>query len=479
MGGKPVRCVGIVPGASMRITAGPLRPLDAGDKAGLVDEIWNQVSPHLVEWLRTQRVAPPIMLRLVDNQDSRICFAWDVTGRLKPGASEIVVRYDAACAATYAKQRRRHPLIEHAPDEFALQRKRQITLRRLLISALSKSRQTVNAKYARLPVHVRYRITGALAAWQALHNERGLASTALPAVPEPRLSSVTRLVRDAVAFTRHMLPIGLVDRPSEYLSAEASQSAVWSAFEARGGQFYEPSLTLHRLLGEAYIADDVPIGAVHLPMDTLCIVPDASAREGNDTTEAIVLFRNDRQLSCAAWTYGLVAGRRPVYSFNVVELSLSDPDRTIRELLLEVHAQQPAADDELAVSGARSGSNRLFWTQTLDYAIKMLLYLSVRDAHVVPHRDYSNADRAFHGFGKRRRAERLEAIEQLYDRYVVGPALLDEELAQSMPSATPVRELRSHWRRPHFKMQRHGPNGGLRKLVFIGPTIVRADRLTL
>lgn len=136
--------------------------------------------------------------------------------------------------------------------------------------------------------------------------------------------------------------------------------------------------------------------------------------------------------------------RRGPPDINVVELPLADLDRTIRELLLDVHAQQLAADDDLVVSGSRSSSNKRFWQQTLDYAIKMLLYLSVRDAHVVPHRDYSNADRTLHGLGKRRRVERLEAIEQLYDRYVVGPALLDEELVQSMPSASPQREVRSH-----------------------------------
>ncbi|MFK1436424.1 hypothetical protein ACIU0H_22600 [Pseudomonas aeruginosa] len=39
MGGKSVRCAGILPGASMRVTAGPLSPFDEGDKAVFLDEI--------------------------------------------------------------------------------------------------------------------------------------------------------------------------------------------------------------------------------------------------------------------------------------------------------------------------------------------------------------------------------------------------------------------------------------------------------
>lgn len=168
------------------------------------------------------------------------------------------------------------------------------------MTALSKSRHTFDTKYARLPGHVCYRVTGAMAAWQTLQRERGLDCEVSTTAPDPRLSSITQIVRDAVAFTRDILPNGLSNRSAEYLPAEASQSALWSAFEARGGQFYEPSLALPRLLSKAYIADDVPIGAV--PMNTLCIVPEPSSMDTNDTAEAIVLFRNDRQLSCAAWT---------------------------------------------------------------------------------------------------------------------------------------------------------------------------------
>lgn len=482
LGGQPVRCVGVVPGASMRLTTGPLWPFDDADKAEILDVIWHQFRPHLIEWLGGSGTRPPIAIGLTPGDNSRITVTWNVTGKLKAGVAEIYVDYDAGFAAAYAKQRRRQPLIEHVPDERALRRQARIALRRLLVTALNKSRQTVDGKYARLPVHVRFRITGALAAWQAFEKERGLHFGEALTVPVAWGASITRLVRQTMAFTRQALPSGLPNIHPARLAAEAAQSAVWVAFEERGGQFYEPSLALHRLLSETYIADDVPIGVLALPMDTLCIVPESSIWSRGDLPQAVVLFRNDKQLSCAAWSNEPEFGRLQVYGFSVVELPLGDPNRTIHDLLLDAHARQATVGDEFSVSTARVASNRQFWRQTLDYVIKMLLYLAVRDAHVVPHREYSEATRELldlKGLGKRRRAERLEAIEQLYDRYVVGPAMLDEELAQSAPSDAPFREVRSHWRRPHFKMQRHGPRGALRKLVFIGPTIVRADRLTL
>ncbi len=77
---------------------------------------------------------------------------------------------------------------------------------------------------------------------------------------------------------------------------------------------------------------------------------------------------------------------------------------------------------------------RQYWDQVLDYAIKMLLYLTVRDAQVVHDRAYTDAPRTFSGLGKRKRAERLAEIELLCDRHFVGPAILYMELPSGLPS---------------------------------------------
>ena len=64
------------------------------------------------------------------------------------------------------------------------------------------------------------------------------------------------------------------------------------------------------------------------------------------------------------------------------------------------------------IDGVASGG-RPYWESVLDEAIKMLLYLTVRDAHVVHDRAYSGASRDLSGLGKRRRSERSAEIEML------------------------------------------------------------------
>jgi hypothetical protein len=71
-------------------------------------------------------------------------------------------------------------------------------------------------------------------------------------------------------------------------------------------------------------------------------------------------------------------------------------------------------------------------------------------------------------------------VKRLYDRYVLGPDVMAPEL-QSACSADSRghtgRTVVTHWRRGHFRSQTHGPQGSLRKIIFVLPTIIHPERL--
>ncbi|WP_175920950.1 hypothetical protein [Burkholderia pyrrocinia] len=344
-------------------------------------------------------------------------------------------------------------------------------IRRQLIDALMRSGDAVtDPKLARLPGPIRYRVTGALAAWDALRaaTDRVASPTLIEMLESDGL---LRLTRYFDRFTRDLLPYGAEGRPVDMLAMVAQYSAVWLAFEARRGAFYEPTPPLHHLLDAAYIAEDVPIGMLKMPTDTLCIIPEPARWKCAGDVEAIAIFRNERSIGFATWLVS--GGPREGVAMDSITLPLHDPNKTIRELIDELF-RQPTPD-----ATSDPADSQQFWRNALDYAIKMLLYLDTRDAQLVHDRAYSNAQRHFPGLGKRKRTERLAEIEQLYDRHIVGPAILDAEAAGSVPSDGGHRELSGHWRRPHFRMQPYGPQATLRKLIFVGPTLVRPDRLGL
>ncbi|KAA1003565.1 hypothetical protein FVF58_36590 [Paraburkholderia panacisoli] len=160
-------------------------------------------------------------------------------------------------------------------------------------------------------------------------------------------------------------------------------------------------------------------------------------------------------------------------SFSQMRIQIDDESMTIRQAAGR-YFRSP--DDELDDDDDDGPG---FWTRVLSYAFKVLFYLSSEQPRITQDNAYSNAPRNFSGLGKRKKNERLQEIEQLYDRYIVWPEVLPS-LHQRGAAHTDTGEggeLSPHWRRGHFRVQRHGPGLSMRRVVFIMPIIVRADLL--
>ncbi|SDG62208.1 hypothetical protein SAMN05216466_104190 [Paraburkholderia phenazinium] len=349
------------------------------------------------------------------------------------------------------------------------------TVAALLRVAIEKTIATDDPLYGRLPPPVRYRATGAIEAWKRVMEagrDRGDADfhAALPTFP------LTRLYNE---FPRFVGGWGRSD-PSELSDEDMAlthRSLIWQIYHASQGAMYEPTVALHRLLDSAWIADDVPVSMIELPAPAICIVPNPEWPGCKQGIRTIVLFSRQgeadrshyKSLTMATWQEFKDGGMRVKY----LEYPWVDSGKTIQQVL-EDQADTPMSEDEVE-------ADRQHWRLVFDYAVKLLLYLKIPGAQVYADRAYSNASGEFKGLGQRKRKERLAQIEHLYDRHIVGPAVLDWEQADHIRVDAELvhHEKRGHWRRPHFKMQPHGPHSSLRKLVFIGPTIVRPDRIGL
>ncbi len=467
--GQRIRCAGIVPGVTMHVVSEEFEPLDAGEKYEFIDAAWNVLTPGLISWLRASSPSPRWAAQL--SSGLRFDFQWEDGSPVRPAFFEILVHYDDAHKASYAKTRRHSPLQVQPADVNRLLRQRRLQIRKLLLDALDKSQLALDVRYGSLPIPVRYRVTGALSAWQTFRGTFDSEQVRAPLEDElthaPMLEAMTRMR----ALFQVLLPNGLRGLAHEALDRQAQYSAVWQAFEMRNGSFYEPSAALHRLIDTAQIADSVPVGMISLPTDTLCILPKAGGTAGKGAgNDLIVIFRTEKSLDFIAWSSNAPSEESTTHEFRLLSLGNDAPHLTIDEALNRVFGTSESVPDS-----KREAQEH--WRAILDYAVKTLLYLKARDADVVPDRAYSDANRDFSGLGSRRRAERLEEIEQLYDRFIVGPAVVDKPLVELMPAKGEMGQMPTHWRGPYFKMQHHGPRNAHRKLVFVGPSIVRADRL--
>ncbi len=355
-----------------------------------------------------------------------------------------------------------------------------------LDEAFHRSVNAWRSPFVHLPMPVRFRAAGAVRAWQSAFAE-GTGGKALQTlVRDPKRGPLTlkaQLAEFALSNTGAWLR-AVSDRDQIFHSAR--DFVYWLAFWLRDGVLYEPTPALSTLLGVSDIAHDLPLRFLRPPAPAMCIVPPREHQAMCAGMPAILVFSHDASpkqapaLRCLTIVVQSVtrANGQVIADTWYLPLPVKDEDMPIHEALSQtVPSESP--ERQLSKSpDSRDLMSATEWGEILNYLVKVLLYVSLDQAVLGAERPYSLAPRHFSGLGKRKRELRLAEIEQLYDRYIVGPAVLPM-LADVAPSSMggDGHHVSPHWRRGHFRMQPHGPQHSLRKLMFIAPILVAADRL--
>jgi hypothetical protein len=109
----------------------------------------------------------------------------------------------------------------------------------------------------------------------------------------------------------------------------------------------------------------------------------------------------------------------------------------------------------------------------VSYVVKLFLYMALKQARTIEHREYDQALRRAAGRGERKRGKLLQRSASLYNGILVGP--------ESAPSAAvghgAGNGVAPHWRRGHFRMQPYGPGKQERKLIFVAPILIHAAQI--
>lgn len=329
--------------------------------------------------------------------------------------------------------------------------------------AIESSVRAFQPAFIHLPTPVRLRASNAIGDWTAARRAAGQDGERLRAMianPDAPLLSLLRHMEDFIQ--RHStLPF---DTPDRILFRRAAvQSVYWQAFWLRDGALYEPTPALSRLLHTTDIGADIPVSMLRLPCPAMCLVPEPAIRVDKDGFEAIAVFEHKLPADATHSPRGLTFVIQTIERTDVVSIQVRDDQQTIAQAF-DVASQTCTVNSATPLDLEALRSRTL---QRLDYVAKMLLYLSLDKPEIAHETPYSAAPRLFPGLGKRKRELRLAEVEQLYDRYLIGPSGLGSS----------GHSVSAHWRRGHFRLQPHGPKSSLRKVMFIMPIIVRADRL--
>jgi len=109
----------------------------------------------------------------------------------------------------------------------------------------------------------------------------------------------------------------------------------------------------------------------------------------------------------------------------------------------------------------------------VSYVVKVFLYMALRQARAIEHREYDEAMRRIAGLGVKKRARLLQRVESLYNGIRVGP----DDLPQEGTGHAGGSSVAPHWRRGHFRMQAWGAGKRERKLIFVAPMLIHAAQL--
>lgn len=254
--------------------------------------------------------------------------------------------------------------------------------------------------------------------------------------------------------------------------------------------FFVIQESLIELLGATDLADDVPVSVLQLPF------PRCYLEFGKSRTVEQRLPNIESGLHILEGAYceygvhpeygpsiyvmltGSPLGKAHVMddATHAVFLPLGDGTNSLRSALEWSFARS----QELARSVGLRESPESFLEQALECLLlwaKVVLYIGLPEARKQVHKDRTELEaqlRAKKSGGKRAKLERKLTLAVDYVE-VSAPPLVSEVPHSTAPSG---RTVKVHWRRGHYRMQAHGPQLSLRKLIFISPVLINASDMT-
>jgi hypothetical protein len=240
-------------------------------------------------------------------------------------------------------------------------------------------------------------------------------------------------------------------------------------FWIRPNVIIEATNALEDLLVHSDLGDDLPIGLVRPPFPACYIPFGKTFRE--------VLGDKRRGLSGIATklqgVYVFTAGREEdrALSFVLIEEIEGQPLLAASDVDLIIRDEEQSIHQIIANACRQDGQSTSFYETIVQLCTKNFLYMNLSQTVQLDDPSYTLALRQLKNYGPKKLAKRSRQIAHLYDRIVLGPQTLMQHATDEHGEVSP------HMRRGHFRLQPHGPQQSLRKVIFIAPTWIRADRL--
>lgn len=247
---------------------------------------------------------------------------------------------------------------------------------------------------------------------------------------------------------------------SAFILAATAPFIYWS----RPHAVIEPTVGLQQLLAHADLSEDIPLDFLRPPLPACYIRIGPTLRQAltpppsqanYDPIQGVYVFEAIRNTQRALSFVPIYAcAGQSMRNFHSIDLLAIDEESSVLDDIQKVCVHTPDFASH--------------YQAVVQLCTKVFLYMGLSQAQRFDESAYSETVAQLKRVGPKRAAKLQRRVGNLYDRIVLGPPLVMNR---------PHGELTPHWRRGHFRMQPHGPQNSLRKVMFIPPTLVRSDRL--
>ena len=287
---------------------------------------------------------------------------------------------------------------------------------------------------------------------------RGDADYGVPAAGQATMDLFVEAVRiNNPSYHASMTP-DEVQRPVLLATAAA-------LYLARPHAVIEPTAALQTWLAQTDIGEDVPESLFKLPQPAIFV------RFGPEMAKAVdpTLWANlDRPCTTTGvYIFETQVGERRDIVFFAVGSATGNPQDLPHVLQLCFTDQRDSLIDHV-LNIAHMGGSAITSVAMVQMCAKVLLYLQTPGAVRIDELRQNEAAARLSRVGGKKASKLERRLTSRYNRIVVGPIQVIQYEAG---------EVTPHWRRGHLRLQAHGPQFSLRKLLFIAPTLIRADRL--
>lgn len=232
----------------------------------------------------------------------------------------------------------------------------------------------------------------------------------------------------------------------------------------------EPTAALQQWLVRTDIGGDVPAALFQLPM------PAVFVRFGPEMAEAVDAPLWAHVGACfttvGVYVFDTRVGDHRDLVFVPVGVSTGPSSATQCDMPVLVQLIFRNENDSLMAhmdnTSREGGLEADSLKPVVEMCIKVMLYLQAAGAVRIDEMQGDDTAARLGRVGNRKISRIQRQLAYRYNRIIVGPAQIEQHAGG---------EVSPHWRRGHLRLQPHGPQNSLRKLIFVAPMLVRADRL--